>query len=57
MALGHIFYLFYFTLSYECEGSEVVPITALRKTTTERQKNSTKKNSGEFVVLLTSFFP
>jgi len=47
MALGHIFYLFYFTLSYESEGSEIVPITALRKTTTEHQKNSTKKNSGE----------
>lgn len=40
-----LFVLFY--LSYESEGSEVVPVTALRKTAAEWQKNSTKKNSGE----------
>ena len=39
------FVLFYF--SYESEGSEVVPVTALRRSTTEWQKNSTKENSGE----------
>ena len=39
------FLLFYF--SYESEGSEVVLVTALRKSTTELQKNSTKKSSGE----------
>lgn len=32
--------------SYESERSEVVPVTALRKTKTEWQNNSTKKNSG-----------
>lgn len=33
-------------IGYESEGSEVVPVTALRKSTTELQKNSTKKASG-----------
>jgi len=34
-------------IGYESEGSEVVPVTSLRTTTTECQKNSTKKISAE----------
>ncbi|KAL9951050.1 hypothetical protein ACROYT_G043643 [Oculina patagonica] len=37
-------------IGYESEGSEVVPVTALRKTTTEHQNNMTRKNTGTDVV-------
>ncbi|XP_078355555.1 DNA excision repair protein ERCC-6-like 2, partial [Oculina patagonica] len=32
-------------IRYECEGSEVVPVTALRTTTTEQQNSLTRKNT------------